>query len=679
MGHWQIALPRGRQRSSAVIYRFDRFQADDTDFRLSADGVPVPLEPKTLRLLLYLIQNRGRLVRKQELLDEVWQETAVSESALTRSIGMLRKALNEDSREPRFIETVPTAGYRFIAQVEVFLSAEPSINPSPAAAGAALAVEPVTSPAARPPSHAPKGLRLRLAIIVFCCFVVLAAVTWLVAARRHPAPRIRSLAVLPLNNLSGDPTQDYFADGMTDELITELAHVPNLRVVSRTSVMLEKNAHKSLPEIARELNVDAIVEGSTVRSGDRVRITAQLIDGRTDRHLWAQSFEGPAADVLSLQDSVASQIATETRLALLPSPPRPSINPAAHDAFLRGRYFFAKQDFPHSIAYFQQAIGIDASYASAYAGYATALEASTTFGFGAPAVLMPRARAAAERAIQLDPENGDAYTELGSIQTIYDWDWTAAEQNLTRGIALNPNDAIAEFKYAAYLDAVGRPQEAVTHMRRALELDPLSFFMTRRLGVTLYLARDYDGALALLNRAAEMEDQPGSTQYSITLVYEQKGMRDQAIGSDLAALPDDYPHVDVAALRSMYQQHGWQPYWRARTQVLRSLPPDSCTGYHIGVDDLRVNERDDAFKSFNRAVDQHCFSMGFIRVTIGPVRPTGTLGRERGTCGHPQPTSRYSRCGAPSEYAPHPRLRREWGTRLVAAYRYQGMLTTTMR
>jgi TolB-like protein/DNA-binding winged helix-turn-helix (wHTH) protein/Tfp pilus assembly protein PilF len=582
-----------------VIYRFERFEADDTAFRLSAGGAPVPLEPKTLRLLLYLLQNRGRLVRKQEILDAVWTEASVTENALTRSIGLLRKALDDDSREPRFIQTVPTAGYRFIARVETISSA-PAAAPPPA-------TQP-TLPAA------PRPRWLRLSGIVAVCLFTLAAVSWLVAARLRSRPTIRSLAVLPLANLSGDPRQDYFADGMTDELITELAHIPNLRVVSRTSVMLDKNAKKPLPEIARELGVDAIVEGSTVRSGNRVRITAQLIDARTDRHLWAQSFEGSATDILALQDSVAQQIAAQARLVLLPSPPRPAVDPAAHDDYLRGRYFFNKQDFTHSVEYFQKAIAIDPSYASAYAGYATALDAGTTFGLGPPAVLMPKALAAAERAIQLDPQNGDAYTALGSIQTIYQWDWTAAEQNLTRGIAQNPNDAIAEFKYAVFLDAVDRPQDAVIHMRRALQLDPLSFLMNRRLGATLYLARDYDAALAQLNRAGEMEDRPGSVDYHLSLVYEQKGMHDQAVDSDLDALHDELPQVNVGALRATYQQHGWQPYWRARTQALLSVPPASCTGYQIAVDDLRVNDLPHAFNFFNRALDQHCFNMTLIRV-----------------------------------------------------------------
>jgi TolB-like protein/DNA-binding winged helix-turn-helix (wHTH) protein/Tfp pilus assembly protein PilF len=597
-----------------VIFRFDRFQADDTAFRLTADGTPVSLEPKTLRLLLYLIQNRGRLVRKQELLDAVWQDTAVTESALTRSIGLLRKALNDDSREPRFIETVPTAGYRFIAQVEI-LPSPPAAAAAPLLTASVPTVQTGTLPTSRPSF-------LRFAAILAVCLVLLTAGAWLFSKRLHAAPTIRSLAVLPLNNLSGDPTQDYFADGMTDELITELAHVPNLRVVSRTSVMLDKNAKKSLPDIGRELGVDAIVEGSTVRSGDRVRITAQLIDARTDRHLWAQSFEGPATDVLGLQDSVAQQIASQARLVLLPSPPRPSVNPAAHDAYLRGRYFFHKQDFPHSIEYYQQAIALDPNFASAYAGYATAYEASAFFGFAPFSEVMPKALAAAKRAIELDPQNGEAYTELGSLQTIYEWNWPAAEQSLTRGIALNPNDSIAEFKYATYLDIVGRPQDAVIHARRAVELDPLSFFMNRRLGVTLYYAREYDAALAQLRRAAEMENQPGTVDNYVSLIYAQTNLRDEAVKYDLAALESDHARIDIASLRSAYQQRGWAAYWRARSAALLTLPVDSCTSYEIGAGDLRTGNNDHAIDSFNRALDQRCFSMTFLKVDplFDPIR-----------------------------------------------------------
>lgn len=584
-----------------MIFRFDRFQADDTAFRLIADDAPVPLEPKALRLLLYLIENRGRLVSKHELLDAVWADAAVTESALTRSIGLLRKTLDDDSRQPRFIETVPTAGYRFIAHVDTVPDPEP-ITQFPTS----------RIPGPRSQTSSKRRSYLHLTAIVIACLTLFAA-TWRLATRRRAMP-IRSLAVLPLDNLSGDPSQEYFAEGMTDELITELARIPNLRVVSRTSVVAQEDAHRSLPEIARQLNVDAIVEGSIVRSGDRIRITAQLIDARADRHLWAQSFEGPASDVLSLQDSVARQIATRASLVLAPPSPHPPVNPAAHDAYLLGRYFFHKQDVPHSLESFQQAIHLDPNYASAYAGYATALDAATTFGIGLPEQLMPKAIAAARRAIQLDPQNGEAYTELGSIQTIYEWDWTAAEQNLTRGISLSPSDSVAEFKYAVFLDAVGRPRDAVTHMRRALRLDPLSFLVNRRLGATLYLAHDYDAALAQLQRAAEMEHQPGSIDNYLSLIYEQKGEHDQAVQHDLIALHADRPQIDTASLLAAYRQHGWQSYWRARTNALLTTSADSCTAYEVGVDDLRANDLNHAFDSFQHALDSHCLYMTFIRV-----------------------------------------------------------------
>jgi TolB-like protein/DNA-binding winged helix-turn-helix (wHTH) protein/Tfp pilus assembly protein PilF len=598
-----------------VIFRFDRFQADDATFRLIADGVPVSLEPKALRLLLYLIQNRDRLVRKQELLDAVWADAVVSESALTRSIGLLRKTLEDDSREPRFIETVPTAGYRFIAHVETAPVPQPDATHSsapPAPLAAPLA--PLATPLAAPTLG---RLRLpRIAAILALCLLLLGVVGWgwVGAKRLRPAPAIHSLAVLPLDNLSGDASQEYFADGMTDELITELARIPNLRVVSRTSVMTNKGSRRPLPDIARQLDVEAIVEGSIVRSGDRVRITAQLIDARTDHHLWAQSFEGSASNVLLLQDSVAQQIAAQARLILDPPAPRAPVNADAHDAYLRGRYFFNKQDFSHSIESFQQAMALDPSYASAYAGYASALDAATTFDLGTPEELMPKAIAAAQRAIQLDPENGEAYTELGSVQTIYEWDGAAAEQNLTRGISLNPNDSIAEFKYATYLDAANRPQDAVTHMRRALQLDPLSFLVNRRLGATLYLARQYDAALAQLQRAAEMENQPGSIDDYISLIYEQKGDRDEAVQHDLIAMHAVHPQVDIDSLRSVYQRQGWPSYWSARSRALLSTHARSCTPYYIGVDDLRVNELDQAFHSFQRAIDSHCIYMVLTRV-----------------------------------------------------------------
>jgi TolB-like protein/DNA-binding winged helix-turn-helix (wHTH) protein/Tfp pilus assembly protein PilF len=614
---------------SFAVYQFGDFCLHCGRFELSRKGRRLKLERKPLELLVLLVTKHGQVVTRDEMAKCLWeQEVFVDiEHGINTAIRKIRQILGDSPDLPQFVQTISGSGYRFIATVTAVEPevTEPTKSLDVPAQSRVVPTEPPAPPeiSAAPsiPSAVRPWLRFQFAVVL-CAFALIAIAILTVglhpfAARFFNRPSrsaIGSLAVLPLQNLSGDPGQEYFADGMTDELITELARIPNLRVVSRTSVMADKGSRRPLPDIARQLDVDAIVEGSIVRSGDRIRITAQLIDARTDRHLWAQSFEGPASDVLSLQDSVAQQIATQARLVLTPPAPRAPVNPAAHDAFLRGRFFFNKQDFAHSLESFQQAIALDPGYASAYAGYASALDAATTPNIGTPEQLMPKAIAAAQRAIQLDPQNGEAYTELGSVQTIYAWDWTAAEQNLTRGISLSPSDSIAEFKYAIYLDAVGRPQDAVTHMRSALQLDPLSFLVNRRLGVALYYDHQYNAALAQLQRAAEMEQQPGSVENYMSLIYEQKGDQDEAVRHDLTALQEAQPKLDTAPLLGAYQKHGWKSYWRARTLSLLTASGRACTAYQIGIDDLRGNELDHAFDSFQHALDRHCFSMALIRV-----------------------------------------------------------------
>lgn len=609
-----------------AVYQFGEFRLHCGRFELSRKGRKLKLERKPLELLVLLVTKHGQIVTRDEIAKCLWErEVFVDiEHGINTAIRKVRQTLGDSPDLQQFVQTISGSGYRFIATVtpvepEATEPAQIDVAIEPAAVPETAALPDIPVATVTPMQTKP---RRRLWLVSALCASVLVAISLLTLGqhplaayfRRDTEAAIHSIAVLPLQNLSGDPGQEYFADGMTDELITQLARIPNLRVVSRTSVFAQRDAHRSLPEIARQLGVDAIVEGSIVRSGDRIRITAQLIDGRTDRHLWAQSFEGPGRDVLSLQDSVAQQIATHARLILAPPSPHRQIDPDAHDAYLRGRYFFNKQDFRHSLESYERAIALDPNYAAAYAGYASALDAASTFNIGSPQQLMPKALAAAQRAIQLDSQNGEAYTELGSIQTIYGWDWAAAEQNLTRGISLNPNDSLAEFKYAIYLDAVDRPQDAVTHMRRALELDPVSFLVNRRMGVTLYLARDYDGALAQLQQARVMEDQPGAIDNYVSLIYEQKGEHDEAVRHDLAALHAQQPQIDSAALFNLYTRRGWQAYWRARSRALLTTTVSPCTAYEVGVDDLRVNEFHDAFNSFQRALDNHCLYMALIRV-----------------------------------------------------------------
>jgi TolB-like protein/DNA-binding winged helix-turn-helix (wHTH) protein/Tfp pilus assembly protein PilF len=643
----------GMPVSTPRTWCFGVFELDASSGELRRNGTRIKLREQPVRILLLLLEHAGQMVTREELRQHLWpSDTFVDfDHSLNSAVMKLREALGDSADKPLYIETIPKKGYRFVAPVSSGHAAiktedervasvphAPSAEPPRAPTKAAALSDPFTSedPTVsnedlRSESNAPSprrsvwlpALRASAVPVLLIVAITLGTLGWRNRfLGRAAQPQIKSLAVLPLENLSGDPSQEYFAEGMTDELITELARIPALRVVSRTSVMQvqDKGVRKPLQQIADELKVDALVEGSVVRSGDKVRITAQLIDARNDKHLWAQSFESQTSDVLSLQDSVAREIASQTKTVLAP-PARGDrntmpINPAAYDAYLRGRYFLSKRDAVKSTPYFQQAISLDPSYASAYAGLADAFETRWVFGDAKTEDAMPKALAAARRAIELDPENGEAYAALGAIETDYEWNWTAAERDLTRAIALSPSYSTAELRYAIFLDATDRPEEAVTHMRRALELDPLSFFMNRHLGSTLYIARHYDEALYYLRRAGEMEpNRPDVVESWISAIYEKEGRQDDAITHDLLSLGGDHPQSEVERLRSIYQRAGWKAFWQARIDM---MAPEAdrypWVPYGLGVSYLRLGDRDRAFSWFNRAVDQRCYCVTWLKV-----------------------------------------------------------------
>jgi TolB-like protein/tetratricopeptide (TPR) repeat protein len=436
-----------------------------------------------------------------------------------------------------------------------------------------------------------------------------ATLSWHAGRKRPAVGPIRSLAILPLQNLSGNQQEEYFVDGLTDALITELAHTPDLRVVSRTSIMQYKGNKKSLQQIASELDVDAVVEGSVVQSGNRVRITAQLIDVRDDRHLWANSYEEPITDILILQDNVVREITLQTQAALTPRGGRvhaQRINPAAYDAYLRGLYFLNQRDIDKSVTYFKQAVALDSTYADAYAGLAEAL--ITQVSGGARPQEQSEALAAAKNAIVLDPESGEAYAALGIVEINFGKDWQAAGRDLEKGISLSPGNSLAEMYYSIYLDAMVRPEDAVSHMRRALQLDPRSFLMNRQLGTTLYFARHYDEALFYLHRAVEME--PTRADYAlawITRSYELALHWDDAERTDLQHLALKFTEAKLARLSMAYQRGGWKAYQAAKIDLIGRQPTNGCDLYEVGESYIRLGNPDRAFSWLGRGIEAGCF------------------------------------------------------------------------
>jgi TolB-like protein/DNA-binding winged helix-turn-helix (wHTH) protein/Flp pilus assembly protein TadD len=500
-----------------------------------------------MRLLEMLLEHPGEVVTREELRSRVWPNESFGDfdQALNIAVGKLRSALGDSAENPRFIETLPKRGYRFIADVSV-VDADARPKRPESAVGDLPGQEGKTEPG--PKVHnaglalAPKRrLRPALRVIVASALVVSLTIILVVLFRsRGLAPTsVRSLAVLPLENLSADASQNYFADGMTDELITDLAQISALRVISRTSVMVYKGARKPLPQIARELNVDAVVEGTVLRAGDQVRITAQLIEASTDRHLWSQSYKGELRDSLALQNTVARAIAEQIRINLTPQEQAALknvkvVNPQAYESFLKGRYFWNKRTadgLKVALAYFNQAIEEDPKYAQAYSGLADtyALLGDWQYAVMTPKEALPKAKAAAIKALELDSGLGEAHTSLAVCLDGFDWDFDAAEKEFQRAIELNPGYATAHHWYAWHLSHTGRNEEAIAEMRKAEDLDPLSLIINSDLAELLVLAHSYDESIRQSRKTIEMDPNFALAHNQLGQAYFQKQMYEPAI------------------------------------------------------------------------------------------------------------------------------------------------------
>ncbi len=477
--------------SDSPIYHFDGFLVEVDSFRVSKSGQVVALEPKAFEVLRLLLERPGHLITKEEILDSVWKDSFVTPNAMTRAIAQIRKALGDARKSPKYIETIQTHGYRFIAKVEF---------------------------------SSPPAVRSVLPAII-----------------QEPLP-IQSIAVLPLENLSGDAAQEYFVDGLTDELITEIAMIGSLRVISRTSTMRYKRTQKSLPQIAQELNVDAVLEGSVLRAGDRMRVTVQLISAARDEHLWAKSYEHTMTDVFALQKTVSRSISHEIRQRLAPngsttqihSQPISSLSPQGIESYLQGLYLFhqwrdrmpaSRKMLKKSAAYFESAIRLSPDYAPAYAALANLYRWMAAYG---ATHLYLEVERMARRALALDETLAEAHAALAYAQLKYHWDWAGAEREFQRAIQLNPN---SPFRHgtALLLSMSGQHDRAIAEIKLAEQCDPLNLTLKVIAGLIFTYAQRYSTAIEQLGKAAALDPNVSIVHWGLGVAYHHLKFFDEAI------------------------------------------------------------------------------------------------------------------------------------------------------
>ncbi len=522
--------------------RFGVFELDLRSGELRKHGLRIRLQEQPFQVLAMLLEHPGEVVTREELQKKLWPaDTFVDfDHGLNKAINKLREALGDSAESPRFVETVARRGYRFLAEAKIA-----EVVPS-RASGLATQSHPAPDAPHLPeiagnstvPRHRLPSIAWKSSVLVLLLLTASLA-AWKVHPWNRPSPVIHSLAVLPLESLSNDPSQDYFADGMTDELISDLGQISALRVISRTSVMAYKHAHKPLPQIARELNVDAVVEGTVLRSGDQVRITAQLIDASADKHLWSQSYEGELRDTLALQSKVARAIADQIQISLNPREQAALksakvVNPQAYVSYLKGRYFWNKrsaESLKVALAYFNQAIDEDPAYAQAYSGLADtyALLGDWQYAVMTPKEALPKAKAAAIKALELDSALGEAHNSLAFCLDGFDWAFDSAGKEFLRAIELNPGYATAHHWYAWHLALLHRYDEALAEMRKAENLDPLSLVINADLAELLALAHSYDESIQQSRKTIEMDPNFGLAHNHLGQAYLQKHMYDEAI------------------------------------------------------------------------------------------------------------------------------------------------------
>ena len=589
-------------------YKFGEFELDTARFELRRDGRTLKLERIPLELLILLAEKDGLVVTRQEIIERLWGKDVFvdTQHGINTAIRKIRVALREDAERPRFVQTVQGKGYRFVGIQDNSQTAKSSLPPileTPATA------EPIY------PRIVPEAPRRHWQSSVIAAMVLFLLAGALLGANfrgirdrlftKNRTGQIHSIAVIPLANLSGDPAQDYFADGMTDELITMLARNTSLRVVSRTSAMQYKGVQRPVRDIARELGVDGVLEGSVERSGSRVHMTIQLIYAPSDTHIWAESYDRDTNEIFSLPTELSQSIAKEVKTAVSPAKPQRYINPEAHDAYLMGRYYWFRGINSRAREYFEKAVRLQTDYAAAWDGIADA------FGQGAgndpdPQKAMAEAWKDARKAVALDDSLPEGHGSLAAFFLFDSWDWSRAEQEARRAIELNPNYAHGHHILSYALLAMNHDAEALQEQKRADEIDP--FERPWALGRTYIWLRQYDAAIDDLRARVEVQPEEAAFHFLLSEAYWHKGMWKESeeeleTGNRLAGNPKMAEAEHEAFRRN--GEKGAEEFGvnaiKARARKEHVLPFDMAVAYaFLGNKETTLKSLEDAYRGHSQ-------------------------------------------------------------------------------
>jgi TolB-like protein/DNA-binding winged helix-turn-helix (wHTH) protein/Flp pilus assembly protein TadD len=597
-------------------YRFGAFTLDLASHRLLRDGAEVALTPKAFEVLIQLVRERRRVMTKQELLDAVWADTAVTENTLTQRIKEIRQALGDSPDRATYLRSIPRVGYQFVGQVTELSGV----------------TEPVAAAPDRPAGRMRQNVWRRSVMAAVVLAVTGGGVLLLnlrPQERSLPVPssgRRLMLAVLPFENLSGDPDQEYFSAGLTEEMIAELGRLEpsRLGVIARTSSMAYKGTEKTIGQIAAELGVDYVLEGSVRREADRVRVVAQLIRADDQSHVWAEQYDRELRGVLALQGELARSIAVMARVQLstverVDLGEARQVSPEAYQAYLRGRYFLGQRTgdaIQKGLEHFQQAAALEPTWALAQAGLADAYELAGSYAGAVPRETVERAITAARRALELDPTRSEPHTALGTICASYTWQWSQCQQSFQRALAINASDALAHKGFSEVLSFLGRHDEAIEHARLAVELDPLSLIAQSNLGISLYRARRFDQSLTQMRQVIDLDPNYMLGHFNLGLVLAATGAAEDAIRALQRAreLASTFPD-SLALLGYVYGQTGRIDDARETARALTMLEGTQYVSpYSRATLYLGLGDRGRALGELERAFTDRSWLMALLKV-----------------------------------------------------------------